>query len=125
MTLPCERTSSGSVKLPVQAAPLWADAGLTPAEAASNPRATITKIRLRYDFMVQFLPKPDSRLTLYALPLEATRSIEHLKGRDGCDSLTIRVCRGRRLKTAEVTLNSNRPSEHRTFPHARDCYPDG
>ncbi len=57
MTLPCQRTSSGSVKLPVQAAPLWAAAGPTQAEAASNPRATITKIRVRFVFMVKILSK--------------------------------------------------------------------
>src|SRR6266705_4197095 len=82
-TLPCQRTSSGSVKLPVQAPPLWAAAGLTPAEAASNPRATITKIRLRLVFMLKFLPQPDFRLILYALPLGDTRSREHLTGREG------------------------------------------
>src|SRR6266566_6446956 len=125
MTLPCQRTSSGSMKLPVQAAPLWAAAGPTQAEAASNPRATITKIRLRFDFMVKFLPKPDFRLILYALPLGDTRSREHLTGRESGDVLTICVCGWKRLKRAEITLNSNRPSEHLTFQQARERYPDG
>src|SRR5437773_8631147 len=115
MTLPCQRTSSGSVKLPVQAAPLWAAAGPTPAEAASNPRATTTKIRVRFVFMLKFLPKPDFPLILYALSLVDTRSGEHLTGREGGDALTICVCRWKRLKGREDSVEFGRTERTSDF----------